>query len=298
MLGLGIDGGGSATRWALCDETGAVVDAGELPGISGHLFNAPERARFADMAGAMRARLGGAEICGVVAGITGMSEPEVAASIMSEAFGIPAASVQVRDDMWIAYHAVFAPGEGHIVYAGTGSIGVHVCADGSMLRVGGRGMLIDDGGSAFWIGRTALDLVWRRIDDDPDAGSKGRLAQEIFLQIGCDGWDATRAYVYGGGRAAVAALARAVAAADDADARAILHAAGAELARMARSLARRAGKKPVALIGRAAALHAAILDGFRAAAPDLAVRLEAPDAAVAAARLAITSCGAGAPRAP
>lgn len=116
-------------------------------------------------------------------------------------------------------------------------------------------------------------------------------------KIGDAGWDATRAYVYGGGRASVAALARAVASADDEDARAILHAAGTELARMARSLAQRTGKKPVALIGRAAALHPAILDGFRAAAPDLAVRLETPDAAIAAARLAITSCGARAPRA-
>ena len=297
MLGLGIDGGGSATRWALCDETGVAVDAGELPGISGHLFNAPERARFADMVGALRARLGAAEIGALVAGITGMSEPAVAASLLSEALGVAASRVQVRDDMWIAYHAVFAPGEGHIVYSGTGSIGVHVRADGTVLRVGGRGMLIDDGGSAFWIGRIALDLIWRRIDDDPDEGAKGRLAQALFFQIGDAGWDATRAYVYGGGRASVAALARAVASADDEAARAILHAAGAELARMARSLARRAGKKPVALIGRAAALHPAILDGFRAAAPDLAVRLETPDAAIAAARLAITSCGARAPRA-
>ena len=111
--------------------------------------------------------------------------------------------------------------------------------------------------------------------------------------IGGATWDDARTYVYGGGRASVAALALAVARADDADARELLHAAGGELARLAHALVKRVGKKPVALSGRAAALHPAILEGFRAAAPGLAVRLEAPDAAAAAARIAITSCGAG-----
>jgi N-acetylglucosamine kinase-like BadF-type ATPase len=248
------------------------------------------------MAAALRARLAGAEIAGVVAGITGIAaatpEAALAASAIADALGIAASRVHVDDDMWIAYHAVFRPGEGHVVYAGTGSIGVHVRADGSVVRVGGRGMLIDDGGSAFAIGRAALNLVWRHLDDDPDWGAASRLAREVFSAIGGSTWDAVRTYVYGGGRTSVAALARAVARADDADARAILHAAGGELARLARALARRVGAKPVALTGRAAALHPAILEGFRAAAPDLAARLEAPDAAAAGARLAITSCGA------
>jgi hypothetical protein len=40
------------------------------------------------------------------------------------------------------------------------------------------------------------------------------------------------------------------------------------------------------VLGRAASLHPAILAGFRAAEPELDVRLENPDAALAAARLA------------
>jgi len=300
-LGLGLDAGGTATRWALCDAAGTVVDAGELPAVSGHLFNASERARLDSMVAALRAHLGAVEITGVVAGITGIAaatpEAALAATVLAEALGISAACVQVDDDMWIAYHAVFPPGAGHVVYSGTGSIGVHVRADGSVVRVGGRGMLIDDGGSAFAIGRAALNLIWRRIDDDPEQGGKTRLAEAIFAAIGGVSWDAVRTYVYGGGRAGVAALARAVASADDADARHLLNEAGGELARLARALVRRAGEKPVALIGRAATLHPAIVDGFRAAAPGLTVRLEAHDSAAAGARLAITSCGARPPRA-
>ena len=292
--GLGLDAGGSATRWALADTSGAIVGAGEVPAASGHLYGAEERARFERMAAALRTAIGAAEIAKVVAGITGIAastrEAALAASLLGNALGIDAAHVQIDDDMWIAYHAAFKRGEGHLVYCGTGSIGVHVAADGSVVRVGGRGMLIDDAGSAFWIGRQALELIWRRIDDDPDA--KGRLAAEVFVTIGGDSWDAARAYVYGGGRNAVAALAVAVARAGDADARAILHAAGTELARLAHALVRRAGVRPVALAGRAAHLHPAILEGFHAAAPETDVRLITIDLAAAAARLAVAACGA------
>ena len=295
-LGLGLDAGGSATRWALADASGAIVGAGDVPAASGHLYGAEERARFERMAAALRAAVGGAKVGKVVAGISGIaaSTPEatLAASLIGAALGIDAAHVQIDDDMWIAYHAAFEPGEGHLVYCGTGSIGVHVAADRSVVRVGGRGMLIDDAGSAFWIGRTALELIWRRIDDDPMA--KGKLAAEVSATIGGDTWDAARTYVYGGGRTAVAALAVAVARADDADARAILGAAGAELARLARALVRRAGVRPVALAGRAAHMHPAIFDGFRASAPEISVRLITIDSAAAAARLAIAACEAGA----
>jgi N-acetylglucosamine kinase-like BadF-type ATPase len=193
--------------------------------------------------------------------------------------------VQVHDDMWIAYHAAFAPGEGHVVYSGSGSVGIHVRVDGSTIRVGGRGMLIDDGGSAFWIGREAVSLLYRHIDEDPDFDSP--LAQSVFAACGGRHFDIVRAYVYGGGRTAVAQLARAVAAADDAEARHILHLAGGELARLALALVRRGGEKPIALLGRAATLHPAIIEGFRAAAPALRVEVTAPDAALAAARLAV-----------
>ncbi len=288
MRFLGIDAGGTATRWAVCDARGVAIGTGELQPASGHLFNLAERDRFEDMVTALGEAVG-APIAGVVAGLTGLTagapEAATATTILAERLEIPAAFVQVHDDMWIGYHAAFRRGAGHVVYAGTGSVGTHVRADGEVIRVGGRGMLIDDGGSAFWIGQAALKLIWRRIDDAADAG--GALADAIFAAIGGSSWDTVRAFVYGGGRAHVASLARAVAAAAaDPDALMILHAAGGELARLAQALVRRAGAKPVALLGRAAALHPEILTGFRAAAPTLEVRLAAPNAALAAARLA------------
>jgi N-acetylglucosamine kinase-like BadF-type ATPase len=288
-VGLGIDGGGSATRWALGDAGGALIAQGELPGISGHLFRPAEVARLEAVAASLRAASGGIRPARVVAGITGISadtaEAGTAAAILGQAIGLDPGRVRVMDDMWLAYHAAFQPGEGHVVYAGTGSIALHIRADGSVLRIGGRGWIVDDAGSAAWIGREALKLVWRRLDEDPGAADMA-LARALSTAIGGCSWEAVRAYVYGGGRTEMAALARSVAAADDADARAILADAGRELARLAMILVRREGARPVALLGRAATLHPAIEQGFRAAAPDIDMRLAAPDAAGAAARLA------------
>jgi N-acetylglucosamine kinase-like BadF-type ATPase len=296
-LGLGLDAGGSATRWALADATGAIVGAGEIPAASGHLYGLDERARFERMAAALRVAVGAVEIGRVVAGITGIaaSTPEaaLAASLLGAALGLDTARVQIDDDMWIAYHAAFKPGEGHLVYCGTGSIGVHVAKNGKVVRVGGRGMLIDDGGSAFWIGRQALQLIWRRQDHDPQGGGDGPLAEAIFAAVGGKTWDASRTYVYGGGRNAVAALAQAVARADDEDTWNIMGAAGKELARLGRALLEEVGRRPVALAGRAATLHPNILQGFRDALPTVDVRLVTIDPAAAAARLAVAACEAG-----
>ena len=63
--------------------------------------------------------------------------------------------------MWIAYLSYFALGEGILVYSGTGSIGYYLSEDKDVIRVGGRGNLIDDGGSGFWIAREALKAVLR-----------------------------------------------------------------------------------------------------------------------------------------
>jgi glucosamine kinase len=290
VIGLGLDAGGSATRWALGDGSGSVLASGELPAVNGHLFDRANLARFEAFAVALRDVLAGQRVDTVVAGITGLTGDSPAAAtagdILATTLGVARGRVLVEDDLWIGYHAVFRPGEGHVVYAGTGSVGMHLFADGRILRVGGRGIMVDDAGSAFWIGRRALDTVFRRIDED---AAPGVLGEALFGAIGSSDWNSVRAHVYGGGRNAVAMLALAVAAAardgDDA-ALGILHQAGGELARLGLALVHRAGPLSVALLGRAAGLHDAISVGFRAAAPGIEMRLVEIDAAAAAAMVA------------
>ena len=280
---LGIDGGGSATRWAIADTTGTIIARGEAPPVSGHLFAEPERQRLAAAIATIPHRP-----TRVLAGITGLAAatPQAAdaACIIAQTLNLPPEAVEIHTDMWIAYHAVFAPGQGHIVYAGTGAIALHIAANGSEIRAGGRGMLVDDAGSAFWIAKTALDHIWRARDTNPAFASP--LAQALDHAIGGADWDTHRSHIYAGGRNAVAQLARAVATADDPMALHILTSAGHELARLALALTARTTPKPTALIGRAATLHPAIAAGFRAAAPHLALTLPTTDPAAAAAKIA------------
>ncbi len=293
MTGLGLDAGGSATRWALVDGSGTLLARGDLPPVSGHLFRAGERARLAEIATTLATTLAGRPVTAVLGGMTGLAsaspEAALATGILAAALHLPPDRVVVHDDLWLLCRALFPPGCGIVVYAGTGSVAGHLRADGTLLRAGGRGMLIDDGGSAFWIGREALRHVWRARDANPAAS--GALAEALAAAIGAPDWEATRRHVYaaeiGGARDAVAQLARVVAACPDPEATAILHQAGAELARLAHAVTSRLGAPhPVALAGRAAALSPAILAGFRAAAPDLPAELRTPDSALAAARLA------------
>jgi N-acetylglucosamine kinase-like BadF-type ATPase len=292
VIGLGIDCGGSATRWVLRDDGGA-LDRGEAPAANGHLFAPAGRAAFEAMAAALARIAPRADA--VVAGVTGLGagteEAATARAILASALGLPPDAVRVGDDMWIAYRALFGPGEGHIVSAGSGSIGYHLTDAGVALRSGGRGMAIDDGGSAFWIGREALSLLLRRADADPEAGRRGLLAELVHGAVGAASWPAIRAFVYADPRARLASLAVPVAEAahrNDADALSLMHRAGGELSRLASALIARAGVRPVALIGRAATLHPGLLEGFRAGLPDVAVRPAQPDASSAAAALALS----------
>jgi N-acetylglucosamine kinase-like BadF-type ATPase len=291
VIGLGIDCGGSATRWTLRDEAGP-LSRGEAPAANGHLFAPAGRAAFEAMAAALGRVAPRPEA--VVAGVTGLgagtAEAEAARTILAASLSLPAERVHIGDDMWIAYRALFRPGDGHVVSAGSGSIGYHLTAAGVALRTGGRGMAIDDGGSAFWIGREALSLLLRRADADPEAGRRGLLAEAVHGATGGASWPAIRAFVYADPRARLAALAMPVAAAahgGDADALGLMRRAGEELARLATALIARAGARPVALVGRAALLHPALPDAFRACLPDVAVQVTQPDAAGAAARLAL-----------
>jgi glucosamine kinase len=294
---LGIDAGGTEVRWVVCDRKGNSVARGEMAPVTGHLFLAEARAGFEAFAGELGAALADLRVAGAVAGITGLTgdspEADSVRAILSDALRLDPVRIEVQDDLWIGYRAVFKPGEGHVVYSGTGSVGMHIRADGTVVRVGGRGILIDDAGSAFAMGRAALNLVYRRIDRDEPPGPLG---EALFAAVGDASWNGVRAHVYGGGRTAVALLARTVAEVAEADpaAMAVLREAGRELAVLARALVAREGARDVVMLGRAAGLHPAISLAMAEALPGVGLRMAMTDAALAAARLACDRARAGA----
>ncbi len=291
-LALGIDSGASSTRWRLEHGDGQLLAEGRGAPITGHLFT-PEAQAAASAAiaalGADIARHGKADF--VAAGVTGLSIDSEPAQLLqlafAEIFAVPVERVAVLDDMRIAYLGAFAPGNGILVYAGTGSIAYHLAADQAIERAGGHGYLIDDAGGGFWIGRQALRALVRRRDEQREATS---LDRAVLAAMGDTAWPAIRAFVYGGGRQAVASLARIVGEAagrGDGEAAALLTLAGGELARLGQALIDRVGLLPIALAGGVARGAPHLLEGLRRElGSGVAVRLHAAEPVVTAAALA------------
>jgi N-acetylglucosamine kinase-like BadF-type ATPase len=211
-------------------------------------------------------------------------------TILSEALQIGPQSVALSNDIELAYHDIFQPGEGYLVYAGTGSIAAFIDEHGRFHRAGGRGVTLDDGGGGFWIAREALRDIWRKEDESPGSWQQSVLAQQVFQHIGSSDWAATRELVYHKSRGEVGKLALAVAAAAAAKdhlALCILQEAGRELARLANAMCSRYGPRPIALAGRVPDLHPAIAASMRAdLPPDQDFRQSSTLTHYAAARLA------------
>jgi glucosamine kinase len=274
QLGLGLDAGGTQTRWALAQASGQLVAEGSVAPLSGLLLGsdagrATMRATLAEIAQHLPSQ---ARLVGVLAGITGFDTSDVPPlrEMVGQALAVPTAAVQAMSDIELACHAAFAPGAGYVLYAGTGSVAAFVDSAGVMHRAGGRGPVIDDGGGGYWIARQALRCVWRAEDEVPGSWQTSPLAQSLFKRLGGSDWAATRKGVYAASRGEVGTLALAVAEAADADpaAMALLQEAGHELARLGQALLRRFGPRPIALAGRALDLHPIIEATLRAALPE------------------------------
>lgn len=286
---LGVDVGGSASRWAVCDSAGQPLGRGEAPGATGLVFDPASRDRLAGALAPIAAAWPG--VTAAYLGMTGAGfadDPGLRA-LVAGALRLSPGQVRVVNDMVLAHQAVFPDGHGHLVSAGTGSVGFSMTG-GRITLVGGRGTLIDDGGSAAWIALRALDTLWRRIDEHGHPRGAEGLAEALFTAMGGADWEDTRRFVYGQSRGEIGTLARAVAQAaraGDPLAQELMARAGDELARLARALVARCGTAPVAVIGGVLALHPAIRTRLEAGCPGLTLDFPQPDVPLAAARLAL-----------
>jgi len=289
---LGLDVGGTASRWVACDAGGSFIARGSVGGATAHVFNPAERTRLATVLAQVASALAdrGLQATTFSAGLTGFGATgaEEIAGLAQQALGLPRHVVLLMDDIILAYAAHFQPGQGHLVSAGTGSIGIHVSAGGEVVRVGGRGILIDDAGSGSWIALRALDRLYRTLDHTGSFASQQVLADQIFALVGGSDWHHVRQHVYAGDRGRIGALAVGVAKAaelGDETALEILREAGGELALLAQAMQARAGERPVAVVGGVLTLHPAIGSEIRAQLPGCDVSQPAIDTALAAAQL-------------
>ena len=296
MVGLGIDAGGSSTRWLLLDDSGLELGRGTLGPLTGHVFTpGGKEENLGRLAELLRAASSIVKPDAVVGGITGLHGGTEAAELFKnrarELLNLPPERSLFDNDLHIAYASAFAPGAGVLLYAGTGSVGYHVTADGETVRAGGYGYLIDDAGAGFWIGQQGIRQTFRLVDE-LGRPADTPLARAVYDALGSDDWDSVIETVYGGGRSRVAALAPAVAAATekgDTAAGAILQQAGRELARLAAAVLQRVGRPlPVAFAGGISKLSPVLTAAVKAALPEgTGLETITAEAVRAAARLAL-----------
>src|SRR5580704_7440316 len=160
---LGFDGGGTKTDCVLSDSEGRVL-ARAAGGPSNPVRTSYMKAWFSLSEAAdtvlSRHKINSGDILGICAGLGGAGRTGVArrAKTFFER-GYPNATVLVTTDLEIALEAAFGAGEGIILLAGTGSAAFGRDASGHTARAGGRGPWFSDEGSAFDIGRRAVQAV-------------------------------------------------------------------------------------------------------------------------------------------
>ena len=292
---LGLDVGGTQTRWALATPLGDVFEQGIADGFSGlGLGIAAEtvviRDRLRAIAEVVNRAQKGLRLCAVHAGVTGIGAdaPRLLA-MMAAAFAVNADQLSVTSDAELIYRAVLEPGEGYLVYAGTGSIAAFVNEAGALLRAGGRGVMLDDAGGGYWIAREALRRIWRREDEQPGAWHDSPMAQALFALVGGDSSIFSARSLMEKERGAVGMLALVVAAHAHHDALAaeILCDTGHELARLASAMTARYGKRKIVVAGRASQLHALIESAMRRELfADAVIEFRQVQAHIAAAKIA------------
>lgn len=168
----GIDGGQSSTTAVIGDETGTILGHGTAgpadevgqDTTSTRLRDALETALARALENAKLERDTSFE--SIVAGISGFES-----KARGQAPRLNAKHVRLLHDAPIAHAGAFNGNPGVLVIAGTGSIAYGVGTNGKQARAGGWGYLFGDEGSAFWIGRAAiqqaLNLEEMGKTDDP-----------------------------------------------------------------------------------------------------------------------------------
>jgi glucosamine kinase len=283
---LGIDVGASSSKFVVMNPKGLVLETGTSDPFSGHVFNAESRALNFAILEKLLERLKTLQIAAVTAGITGLSLDLASEfqNFIAQELELSLEHVHVMNDMDLAYHANFAPGNGILVYAGTGSIAYHIARDGSVVRSGGYGFLIDDAGGGFWIGREALKLALFRLE----RGIPDPLSRVIFEHIGASDWDVVRSFAYGGGRQALASLAPLVGIAlnqGSVDAQELLNHAADALVKLAKNMRFKLEHLPIVFSGGVFNISPLLEERIRQEFPE--VTFNRASNALSAARMAL-----------
>ena len=181
---LGVDGGGSKTRFLLIDEAGTVL-ASHTEGPAYYLeIGLPDLGQMlARGIGTtlQQAQVAAADLTYAFLGLPAYGED---AALVPELDAAPAAALPQRryrcgNDMVCGWAGALAGADGINIVAGTGSIAYGEYA-GRSVRAGGWGELFSDEGSAYWLAREGLRVFSRMADGRTPRGELYGLVRNHF----------------------------------------------------------------------------------------------------------------------
>ena len=162
-MSLGVDGGGTHTRAALLDRSGAVRGEGSAEAANflrvglapavGNIVRAVDQACL--QAGVERSQI--ASACIGLAGVGNAKHRRQMHDALQAALGL--GDMSIETDARVALAGATDLQHGVVIIAGTGSIAYGVNNRREYARAGGWGPAMGDEGSGFYIGRRALEAV-------------------------------------------------------------------------------------------------------------------------------------------
>ena len=185
---VGIDGGGTHTRVLIADGKGRALGAGESG--SGNLHDVgrerltrqvEEAWRAAWAAAGEEPRAADAVFC-AMASVGTASNRGTVREVVADVGVAPLDRIEVDIDLVGALAGGLAGGDGIALIAGTGSSCFGRDANGRTFQSGGWGSLLDDVGSATWLGTQAMVAAIRAFDGRGEATAlEGAVLDELEL---------------------------------------------------------------------------------------------------------------------
>ena len=127
-------------------------------------------------------------ICISLSGASSESMNKEFAHALRKEIGIVNLIIHIESDSSFTLATAYPNDEsGMLLIAGTGSVAIAKKRNGEIVKVGGWGRLLGDGGSGYWIGLQALKSFCRQIDEEDKSGKLFKAIQKkLFTLIGDD----------------------------------------------------------------------------------------------------------------
>ena len=187
---VGIDAGGSGSRWAVLDTDGRWDCGADGPPIQVTEFGVSETvSRVSTLLDTLAAGSEALRPAATVVGLAGGDDEDLRRSIavgVSQALdsvptdGGAGTRIHVVGDTVSGAAAALSDGPGVALFAGTGSFAMARCDAGSLLRIGGRGNRISDHGSGYRVVQAAAEAAYLASEGvGPETGLVGPLCEAI-----------------------------------------------------------------------------------------------------------------------